>query len=139
MVSETTPMVLAEGYKHTMALDQSALLEVPGGDPARRDADRLGRLGRVLGQVRRDGDIGDLPAAGEADDSGIDLVAPGDVSAVRLHRMRDGGEPSLFCHLADEHPARQQEAGKTTLRSARRTVSQRRCTLLSCQGSGRSS
>jgi hypothetical protein len=61
MVSETTPVVLAEGHKHMMALDQSALLEVLGGDPARRDADRLGRLGRVLGQVRRDGDIGDLP------------------------------------------------------------------------------
>lgn len=28
MVSETTPMVLAEGHKHTMALDQSALLEL---------------------------------------------------------------------------------------------------------------
>jgi hypothetical protein len=28
MVSEATPMVLAEGHKHTMALDQSALLEV---------------------------------------------------------------------------------------------------------------
>jgi putative transposase len=28
MVSETTPMVLAEGHSHTMALDQSALLEV---------------------------------------------------------------------------------------------------------------
>jgi putative transposase len=28
MVSETTAMVLAEGHKHTMALDQSALLEV---------------------------------------------------------------------------------------------------------------
>ena len=28
MVSETTPMVLAKGHKHTMALDQSALLEV---------------------------------------------------------------------------------------------------------------
>jgi hypothetical protein len=28
MVSETTPMVLAEGHKHTMALDQFALLEV---------------------------------------------------------------------------------------------------------------
>jgi hypothetical protein len=27
MVSETTPMVLAEGRVHTMALDQSALLE----------------------------------------------------------------------------------------------------------------
>ena len=76
MVSETTPVVLAEGHKHTMAPDQSALLEVLGGDPARRDTDRFGRLGRVLGQVRRDRDIGDLPAAGEADDAGIDLVAP---------------------------------------------------------------
>jgi hypothetical protein len=28
MVSETTPMVLAEGHKHTMALDQSALVKV---------------------------------------------------------------------------------------------------------------
>ena len=28
MVSETTAMVLAEGHKRTMALDQSALLEV---------------------------------------------------------------------------------------------------------------
>ena len=28
MVSETTPMVLAEGHKHTMVLAQSALLEV---------------------------------------------------------------------------------------------------------------
>src|SRR5215471_2409060 len=28
MVSETTAMVLAEGHRHTMALDQSALLEV---------------------------------------------------------------------------------------------------------------
>ncbi len=28
MVSETTPMVLAEGHVQTMALDQSALLEV---------------------------------------------------------------------------------------------------------------
>jgi putative transposase len=28
MVSETTPMVLAEGHAHTMALDQFALLEV---------------------------------------------------------------------------------------------------------------
>jgi hypothetical protein len=27
MVSETTPMVLAKGHKHTVALDQSALLE----------------------------------------------------------------------------------------------------------------
>jgi hypothetical protein len=84
MVSEITPVVLAEGHKHTMALDQSALLEVLGGDLARRDAGRLGRLGRVLGQVRRDRDIGDLPAAGEADDAGIDLVAPGDVPAVRF-------------------------------------------------------
>ena len=61
MVSEITPVVLAEGHKHTMALDQSALLEVLGGDLARRDAGRLGRLGRVLGQVRRDRDISDLP------------------------------------------------------------------------------
>jgi hypothetical protein len=28
MVSDTTPMVLVEGHKHTMALNRSALLEV---------------------------------------------------------------------------------------------------------------
>ena len=44
MVSETTPMVLAEGHKHTMALDQSALLEVLEALKAAEVDDRIRRL-----------------------------------------------------------------------------------------------
>ena len=38
---------------------------VVGGDPAGRDADRLGGLGGVLGQVGGDRDVGDLAVVGE--------------------------------------------------------------------------
>ena len=52
---------------------------VLGGDAAGRDAGGLGALGRVLGQVGRDGDVGDLSVAGDGDDAGIDLGSPADV------------------------------------------------------------
>ena len=45
MVSETTAMVLAEGHKHTMALDQSALLEVLDALKAAADSGRIRTLG----------------------------------------------------------------------------------------------
>jgi hypothetical protein len=44
MVSETTPMVLAEG-QHTMALDQSALLEVLEALKAAEVDDRIRQFG----------------------------------------------------------------------------------------------
>ena len=43
MVSETTPMVLVKGHVHTMALDQSALLEVLEALKAAEVDDRIRR------------------------------------------------------------------------------------------------
>ncbi len=54
---------------------------VLGGDAAGREAGGLGALGRVLGQVGSDGDIGDLAVVRDGDDSGIDLGSPPDVSS----------------------------------------------------------
>ena len=72
------------------------------GDPAGRDPGGLGAFGRVFGQVGRDRDIGDLAVVGEPDDARVDLGAPGDVPAVGLGWMSDGGEPSGGGDLADE-------------------------------------
>jgi hypothetical protein len=44
MVSETTAMVLAEGHRHTMALDQSALPEVLEALKAAEVDDRIARM-----------------------------------------------------------------------------------------------
>ena len=75
---------------------------VVGGDAAGRDADGLGGLGGVLGQVGRDRDVGDLAVVGEADDAGVDLGAPGDVPALRPGRVGDGGEPRRAGHGLDD-------------------------------------
>jgi transposase-like protein len=50
MVSETTPMVLAEG-QHTMALDQSALLEVLEALKAAEVDDRIRRAAETICQA----------------------------------------------------------------------------------------
>jgi hypothetical protein len=51
MVSETTPMVLAEGHKHTMALDQSALLEVLDALKAAEVDDRIRQAAETIYQA----------------------------------------------------------------------------------------
>ena len=51
MVSETTPMVLAEGHKHTMALDQSALLEVLEALKAAEVDDRIRQAAQTIYQA----------------------------------------------------------------------------------------
>jgi putative transposase len=51
MVSETTPMVLAEGHKHTMALDQSALLEVLEALKAAEVDDRVRQAAQTIYQA----------------------------------------------------------------------------------------
>jgi len=51
MVSETTPMVLAEGHKHTMALDQSALLEVLEALKAAEVDDRIRQAAEAIYQA----------------------------------------------------------------------------------------
>lgn len=50
MVSETTPMVLAEGHKHTMAVDQSALLEVLEALKAAKVDDRIRQAAETIYQ-----------------------------------------------------------------------------------------
>jgi putative transposase len=51
MVSETTPMVLAEGHLHTMALDQSALLEVLEALKAAEVDDRIRQAAETIYQA----------------------------------------------------------------------------------------
>src|SRR6185437_13307770 len=51
MVSETTPVVLAEGHKHTMALDQSALLEVLDALKAAEADDRIRQAAETIYQA----------------------------------------------------------------------------------------
>jgi len=51
MVSETTAMVLAEGHKHTMALDQSALLEVLEALKAAEVDDRIRQAAETIYQA----------------------------------------------------------------------------------------
>jgi putative transposase len=51
MVSETTPMVLAEGHRHTMALDQSALLEVLDALKAAEVDDRIRQAAETIYQA----------------------------------------------------------------------------------------
>jgi transposase-like protein len=51
MVSETTPMVLAEGHSHTMALDQSALLEVLEALKAAEVDDRIRQAAETIYQA----------------------------------------------------------------------------------------
>src|SRR5215471_13777611 len=57
MVSETTAMVLAEGHRHTMALDQSALLEVLEVLKAAEVDDRIRQAAETIYQAL----IGALP------------------------------------------------------------------------------
>src|SRR5262245_38968954 len=72
------------------------------GDAHGQRTDRLGGLSGVFGQVGGDRGVGDLAIAGEPDDTGIDLGAPGDVPAFRLGRVRDGGEPGNTCDPAND-------------------------------------
>ena len=51
MVSETTPMVLAKGHVHTMALDQSALLEVLEALKAAEVDDRIRQAAETIYQA----------------------------------------------------------------------------------------
>jgi Transposase, Mutator family len=51
MVSETTPMVLAEGHLHTMALDQSALLDVLEALKAAEVDDRVRQAAETIYQA----------------------------------------------------------------------------------------
>src|SRR5689334_19197824 len=51
MVSETTPMVLAEGHKHTMARDQSALLELLDALKAAEVDDRIRQAAETIYQA----------------------------------------------------------------------------------------
>ena len=51
MVSETTPMVLAEGHLHTMALDQSALLKVLEALKAAEVDDRIPQAAETIYQA----------------------------------------------------------------------------------------
>ena len=51
MVSETTAMVLAEGHRHTMALDQSALLEVLEALKAAEVDDRVRQAAETIYQA----------------------------------------------------------------------------------------
>jgi putative transposase len=57
MVSETTPMVLAEGHKHTMALDQSALLEVLEALKAADVTDRVRSAATTIYQALIDAEL----------------------------------------------------------------------------------
>ena len=77
-------------------------LRVAECDPAGRDAGGFGAFARVLGQVRRDRDVGDFAVVGELGDARVDLGALGDVPASGLGRMADSGEPGRGCDLADE-------------------------------------
>ena len=77
-------------------------LGVVGGDPAGRHAGGLGGFGGVLGEVGGDRDVGDFAVVGEPDDARVDLGAPGDVPAVGLGRVGDGGEPGRGGDLADQ-------------------------------------
>ena len=51
MVSETRPLVLAEGHLHTMALDQSALLEVLEALKAAEVDDRVRQAAETIYQA----------------------------------------------------------------------------------------
>jgi putative transposase len=51
IVSETTPMVLAEGHRHTMALDRSALLEVLEALKAAEVDDRIRQAAETIYQA----------------------------------------------------------------------------------------
>ena len=51
MVSETTPMVLVKGHVHTMALDQSALLEVLEALKAAEVDDRIRQAAETIYQA----------------------------------------------------------------------------------------
>jgi putative transposase len=63
MVSETTPMVLAEGHKHTMALDQSALLEVMEVLKAAEVDDRIRQAAETIYQALIETDLASVIGA----------------------------------------------------------------------------
>ena len=63
MVSETTPMVLAEGHKHTMALDQSALLEVLEALKAAEVDDRIRQAAETIYQALTEAELASVIGA----------------------------------------------------------------------------
>jgi hypothetical protein len=84
MVSETTPMVLAEGHGHTMALDQFALLEVLEVLRAAEVDDRIPQAAETIYQLEiRPGPVPGAPM----------------VAQIRWQKPADGSEATAIAQI----------------------------------------
>jgi transposase-like protein len=90
MVSETTAMVLAEGQRHTMALDQSALLEVLDALKAAEVDDRIRQAAETIYQ-----------ALIEAELSAVIGAVPHERTAARTAH-RNGHRPRVLASTAGD-------------------------------------
>jgi Transposase, Mutator family len=108
MVSETTPMVLAEGHRHTMALDQSALLEVLEALKAAEVDDRIRQAAETIYQALIEAELssvlGALPHERTSARTGHrngyrprTITATAGYLELRIPKLRAGVSRSLGC------------------------------------------
>jgi putative transposase len=122
MVSETTAMVLAEGHKHTMALDQSVLLEVLEVLKAAEVDDRIRQAAETIYQALIEAGLASVTGALPHERTGtrtghrnghrprVLASTAGDLE-LRIPKLRAG---SFWPRSAPESPSRPAASGRTS-------------------------